>query len=64
MKILDVKKKIYGFKTLEKRLVKRKLKVSPFVQVKSARVRKAENKKIKKDNNISTVVRLFRTCYY
>lgn len=64
MEKLENKIKIYKFKTLEGRLVHRKLKVGPFVQVKPKRVRKKEDNKLKKDKNISTVVRLLSTCYY
>lgn len=59
MKKMELKRKIYNCKTLEQRLVRRKLKISPFVQVKPERVKKAEIKKIKKDKKISTAVRLF-----
>lgn len=64
MKSLKIKRKIYNFKTLERRLVKKKFRVSPFVQVDPRNKKKTEAKKIKKDKNISTTVRLFSTCYY
>ena len=64
MEILKMKRKIYSFKTLEKGLKKRKLDVSPFIQVKRGRAAKRERKNINKNNQISTAVRMFPACYY
>lgn len=68
MEKVILKRKIYKFKTLGNRLVHRKIKLSPFVQVKPERIKKREAKKLKKDknigSNISSTVRLFCSrCY-
>jgi len=66
MENLMLKRKIYSCKTLGNRLVRKNHKLSPFVQVKSERLKKLERKKLKKDknivNNFSNTVRLFCAC--